>query len=69
MQLSDLHLGNLTAVRQLRRIVERVNALKPDLICVTGDILDGDICQDEGYCEILRSLQAQARGGGRHRQP
>ena len=28
VQLSDLHLGNLTSARQLRRIVERVNALQ-----------------------------------------
>ena len=59
VQLSDLHLGNLTSARQLSRIVERVNALKPDLICVTGDVLDGDICRDEGYCKILDDLQAR----------
>ncbi len=59
VQLSDLHLGNLTSARRLRRIVDRVNALKPDLVCVTGDTLDGDICRDEGYCEILHDLQAR----------
>ncbi len=59
VQLSDLHLGNLTSARQLRRIVERVNALQADLVCVTGDTLDGDICRDEGYCKILASLQAR----------
>jgi predicted MPP superfamily phosphohydrolase len=59
VQLSDLHLGNLTSARQLRRIVDRVNALKPDLICVTGDALDGDICRDEKYCEILGGLRAR----------
>lgn len=59
VQLSDLHVGNLTSVKQLQRIVERVNALKPDLICVTGDALDGDIGRDEKYCEILGSLRAR----------
>jgi len=59
VHLSDLHLGNLTRAKQLRRIVERVNALKPDLICITGDTLDGDICRDEGYCRILKDLQAR----------
>ncbi|MCJ7525339.1 MAG: metallophosphoesterase [Candidatus Aminicenantes bacterium] len=59
VQLSDLHLGNLTSARQLRRVVDRVNALKPDLICVTGDALDGNICRDEDYCKILSDLQAR----------
>jgi predicted MPP superfamily phosphohydrolase len=59
VQLSDLHLGNLTSVKQLRRIVDRVNVLKPDLICITGDILDGDIGRDNRYCEILGSLRAR----------
>jgi predicted MPP superfamily phosphohydrolase len=59
VQLSDLHLGNLTTRGRLRWIVRSVNAVKPDLICVTGDTLDGDICRDEGYCEILKELQAR----------
>lgn len=59
VQLSDLHLGDLTSPERLRRIVDRVNALKPDLICVTGDVLDGDICREEGFCEILNDLQAR----------
>lgn len=59
VQLSDLHLGDLTSSKQLRRIVERVNALKPDLICVTGDALDGDISHDGVYGEILGSLRAR----------
>ena len=59
VQLSDLHLGNLMTVKQLRHIVERVNALKPDLICVTGDVLDGDICREQGFCEILNDLRAR----------
>jgi predicted MPP superfamily phosphohydrolase len=59
VQLSDLHLGNLTSPGRLRRIVDRTNAVKPDLICVTGDTLDGDICRDEGYCGILGQLRAR----------
>jgi hypothetical protein len=59
VQLSDLHLGNLTSVRRLARIVQRTNALRPDLICVTGDTLDGDICRGEKFCELLGSLEAR----------
>jgi predicted MPP superfamily phosphohydrolase len=59
VQLTDLHLGNLTSRKKLRWIVQSVKAMKPDLICVTGDTLDGDICRDEGYCEVLDELQAR----------
>jgi uncharacterized protein len=59
VQLSDLHLGDLTSVKQLQGIVKRVNALNPDLICVTGDALDGDIGRDEKYAEILTGLRAR----------
>jgi predicted MPP superfamily phosphohydrolase len=59
VQLSDLHLGNLTSVKRLRRIVKRTNELKPDLVCVTGDTLDGDICREERFCEVLDGLRAR----------
>jgi hypothetical protein len=59
VQLSDLHLGNLTSVKQLQWIVARVNALQPDLICVSGDVLDGDVGRDEEFCEIMGGLQAK----------
>ena len=59
VHLSDLHLGDLTSVARLRWIVSRVNSLKPDLICVTGDVLDGDICRGEDYCQLLLELKAR----------
>ncbi len=58
VQLSDLHLGNLTSMKRLRRIVKQVNALKPDLVCVTGDTLDGEIGRDGRYCQALSLLRA-----------
>ena len=59
VHLSDLHLGNLTSIDRLRWIVARVNELNPDLICVTGDILDGDVCRSEEYCALLLELKAR----------
>jgi predicted MPP superfamily phosphohydrolase len=59
VQLSDLHVGNLTSMRRLRRIVEQANALKPDLVCVTGDTLDGEVGRDGIYCEVLGGLRAR----------
>ncbi|MFC4597888.1 metallophosphoesterase [Cohnella hongkongensis] len=40
---SDIHLGNLVGRRHLRRLVERINAMKPDLILLPGDVIDDSI--------------------------
>ena len=40
VQLSDLHLGTYLGPRELAAHVARVNALEPDLVCITGDIVD-----------------------------
>jgi predicted MPP superfamily phosphohydrolase len=40
VQISDIHLGENLTAGQLERFVERVNALQPHVICITGDIVD-----------------------------
>ncbi|SFS57870.1 metallophosphoesterase [Paenibacillus sp. BC26] len=37
---SDLHLGSTVRARHLQRLVDQVNALKPDLMLLPGDVLD-----------------------------
>jgi predicted MPP superfamily phosphohydrolase len=39
--LSDVHLGNIRGAGFARRIVERVNALKPEIVFISGDMFDG----------------------------
>ena len=38
--LSDLHIGRHLDLRELEEHVRRVNALEPDLVCLTGDLVD-----------------------------
>jgi uncharacterized protein len=40
VQLSDLHIGAYLDLAELAAHVARVNALEPDLICLTGDLVD-----------------------------
>jgi predicted MPP superfamily phosphohydrolase len=40
-QISDLHVGPTIREREVRRVVEQTNALRPDLIAITGDLMDG----------------------------
>jgi uncharacterized protein len=58
VQLSDIHLGHFYGKNFAQRIVRQTNALKPDLIVVTGDILDG-MGGDFAQCiEPLKALSA-----------
>jgi len=41
VQVSDLHISPLLREPRVRAVVDKVNALAPDLICLTGDIVDG----------------------------
>lgn len=41
--MSDIHLGTTIEKRHMAGIVKRVNALKPDIILIPGDIIDEDI--------------------------
>jgi predicted MPP superfamily phosphohydrolase len=43
VQLSDIHIGPTLGRAWLEGIVERVNALEPDLIAITGDLVDGSV--------------------------
>jgi hypothetical protein len=40
-QISDLHVGITRGAEFISRIVDRLNALKPDLVVITGDFFDG----------------------------
>jgi uncharacterized protein len=57
-QISDIHIGQNLDRYQLQRFVARVNALTPDLLCITGDIVDAPSADLEGYLPILGGLQA-----------
>ncbi len=41
VQLSDVHLGSIRGLRFLDAVIEKVNALNPDLVLITGDLFDG----------------------------
>jgi hypothetical protein len=41
VQLSDLHIGRTIGRRYVEDLVARTNELQPDLIAITGDLVDG----------------------------
>lgn len=57
--LSDLHVGTFDeAPGTMDRIVEKVNALSPDLILFTGDIVNLTPDELKPYMRVLSSLKA-----------
>jgi predicted MPP superfamily phosphohydrolase len=57
--LTDTHLAPWTPESFVRRLVERVNALKPDVIAVTGDLVDGNPDELDGIVPPLGNLAAR----------
>jgi predicted MPP superfamily phosphohydrolase len=43
VQISDIHIGPVLGRGFAAALTERVNALAPDLVAVTGDLVDGDV--------------------------
>lgn len=58
-QLSDLHIGQLLRKDWLAEVVQRVNALDPDLIALTGDYVDGRVADLEAELAPLADLHAR----------
>ena len=58
VHITDLHIGPLLHPERLRGFVERINALEPDLIVITGDIFDFDSRYIEEGCRELAKLTA-----------
>jgi predicted MPP superfamily phosphohydrolase len=58
-QITDLHVGPTIGERHVRRIVEQVNAMRPDLVAVTGDLVDGTVRELGAAVGHLGRLQAR----------
>ena len=59
VQLSDLHASRLLPAPWMRAVVDKTNALNPDLILITGDLIDGTPELRAPDVSPLRNLQAR----------
>ena len=57
-QVSDLHVGPHTSRRFLARVVRAIRDLSPDLIAVTGDLVDDRAEDVDAYASALGNLDA-----------
>ena len=59
VQLSDLHVGGLINYDYVQWVVQETNALKPDIIVLTGDILDAPLPKIADCLTELTKLNAR----------
>ncbi|MDQ7976659.1 metallophosphoesterase [Paraburkholderia sp. SARCC-3016] len=59
VQISDIHVGPTIKHNYVDAIVDAVNRLEPDLIAVTGDVVDGSVAQLSAHTQPLSKLTAR----------
>ena len=55
-QLSDIHLGWVVQEERLSAMLDAVKAAEPDMLVITGDLVDGDMKLFEAEAELFRQL-------------
>ena len=58
-QISDLHVGPTIKKGYVEEVVEQVNNLNPDIIAITGDMVDGSVKYLKTHVEPLKDLNAK----------
>ncbi|HEY1815486.1 MAG TPA: metallophosphoesterase [Kofleriaceae bacterium] len=59
VQLTDVHVGPTLGREFVAKVVAQVMALEPDLIVITGDLIDGRLADLAPHVEPLRELRAR----------
>lgn len=58
IQMSDIHYGRTTSAEDLRNIVKKINSYNPDIVVLTGDLLDRDKKYTNKELEELSNILA-----------
>ena len=71
VQFSDTHLGPDYSLQQLKKLVDRINELEPDIITFTGDLIDipsqfEERAEISGILDKLRSTYGNYAVWGNH---
>ncbi|MGX6604684.1 metallophosphoesterase [Micromonosporaceae bacterium Da 78-11] len=57
--VSDIHLGPLTGSRHVGRIVELINSVNADIVCVVGDLVDGTVAELGRFAAPLAEIKSR----------
>jgi len=59
VQLTDIHVGPTIGREFIEQIVEKTNREKPDVVAITGDLVDGSVASLRRHVEPLARLAAR----------
>lgn len=59
VQLSDIHVGPTVGRKMLEKVVKLSNSLNPDVVALTGDLVDGTVYQMRQAMKPLLKLKAR----------
>jgi predicted MPP superfamily phosphohydrolase len=57
--VSDIHLGALTGLRRVGRIVDLINSVNADIVCIVGDLVDGTVEELGRFAEPLAGIRSR----------
>lgn len=58
VQISDIHSGSFDNKEKVRAGIEKIQALNPDMICFTGDLVNAEKEEIDPYIDLFASLKA-----------
>ncbi|MCX5784798.1 MAG: metallophosphoesterase [Elusimicrobia bacterium] len=58
-QISDTHIDSAWKLRQFAEVVERINAASPDLVLITGDLIDPGLPSPERLGELTAKIKSR----------
>jgi len=59
VQISDVHLGVIVNEKRMRKIVDAINAIHPDLLLITGDLVDENADRLVSLADPLRQVKTK----------
>ena len=59
VHLSDLHIGKIIRKDFVEDVVEKTNLLNPDIVVITGDLVDLEVNEIKHYLEPLKDLKTK----------
>jgi len=59
IQISDVHLGTIVNKGRLIEIVDKINATDPDLVLITGDLVDENVAKLEDMVKPLSRIKSR----------
>jgi predicted MPP superfamily phosphohydrolase len=57
--VSDIHLGPLTGSHHVSRIVDMINSLDADVVCIVGDLVDGTVAELGRFAAPLADIKSK----------